>query len=232
MFCENCGAPVLDDAKFCPACGEPVNATSAAASEPQPVQIQPAPAPQPAPQGAPTPPPMPGAVELDRNFGMILLLAIVTCGIYGIYAYYKISEDVATMCSGDGDDMPNYLIAILLSFITCGIYGLWWTYRFGNRIQHPGQRSSLWSYHCRERHDASVVAADRRLAVRHRTDYWFLSDRQERQRDGGCLHCAGYGTCVATRIHKHGPRQGARRGYSAAPFCSPLSWRCRALCCM
>lgn len=119
MFCENCGAPVLDDAKFCPACGEPVNATSAAASEPQPVQIQPAPAPQPAPQGAPTPPPMPGAVELDRNFGMILLLAIVTCGIYGIYAYYKISEDVATMCSGDGDDMPNYLIAILLSFITC-----------------------------------------------------------------------------------------------------------------
>ena len=143
MFCENCGAPVLDDAKFCPACGEPVNATSAAASEPQPVQIQPAPAPQPVPQGAPTPPPMPGAVELDRNFGMILLLTIVTCGIYGIYAYYKISEDVATMCSGDGDDMPNYLIAILLSFITCGIYGLWWTYHFGNRIQANGPRYGL-----------------------------------------------------------------------------------------
>lgn len=135
MFCENCGAPVLDDAKFCPACGEPVNATPAAASEPQPVQIQPAP--------APTPPPMPGAVELDRNFGMILLLTIVTCGIYGIYTYYKISEDVATMCSGDGDDMPNYLIAILLSFITCGIYGLWWTYRFGNRIQANGPRYGL-----------------------------------------------------------------------------------------
>lgn len=55
MFCPKCGSQVPDGIKFCPTCGNPMQA---AAPAPQPVYQEPAPAPQPVYQD-PTPAPQP-----------------------------------------------------------------------------------------------------------------------------------------------------------------------------
>ena len=158
MFCEHCGSPILDGAKFCPVCGAPVSSEPAAPqSPPQPVlqpgpvqshdmQVQSSPVVSQAGSfGTHRAGPGPGArhMDTDRSFVKILLLSFVTLGIYGIYALNKISQDVAVMCAGDDDEMPSYLKAFLLSLITFGIYGIWWTYRFGNRLQNNAARYGL-----------------------------------------------------------------------------------------
>ncbi|RGZ01516.1 DUF4234 domain-containing protein [Clostridium sp. AM58-1XD] len=71
-----------------------------------------------------------------RNFWMMLLLTIITCGIYGIYWWYCFVEDMNALCEGRSNEKPspNYIIVILLSFVTCGIYSLIWMYKQGNRM--------------------------------------------------------------------------------------------------
>ena len=65
----------------------------------------------------------------QRDIAVCIILSIVTCGIYMLYWYYKISEDLRQL-SGD-DSMPDSGIAILLGIITCGIYMVYWHYRLG-----------------------------------------------------------------------------------------------------
>lgn len=79
----------------------------------------------------------------QRNFVTMILLSIVTCGIYGIYFWYKYSEDMNTVCAGDGDETQSYIIVILLSIVTCGIYGWIWYYKLGNRLQANAPRYGL-----------------------------------------------------------------------------------------
>ena len=79
----------------------------------------------------------------QRSLLTLILLSIVTCGIYGIYFWYMYVEDVNTVCAGDGDNTPNYIVVVLLSIITFGIYGVWFYYRLGNRLQNNGSRYGL-----------------------------------------------------------------------------------------
>ena len=44
MFCENCGAEIPDNSKFCPSCGHPVAGTNDSAAAPEPSRPEPAPA--------------------------------------------------------------------------------------------------------------------------------------------------------------------------------------------
>ncbi|MFQ9511115.1 MAG: DUF4234 domain-containing protein [Lachnospiraceae bacterium] len=71
----------------------------------------------------------------DRSLVILILLSIITCGIYGIIFWYQYTEDINRACEGDGMDSPNYIVVILLSFITCGIYQFYWYYKQANRLQ-------------------------------------------------------------------------------------------------
>lgn len=82
-------------------------------------------------------------LKQDRNFIVVILLSIITCGLYGIYYWYKFTEDLNTLGRGDGQDSPNYIIVLILSSITCGIYGFYWYYKQGNRMQAIGQRNGI-----------------------------------------------------------------------------------------
>lgn len=73
-------------------------------------------------------------MKADRSLAVLILLSIITCGIYGIYFWYMYTEDINTACEGDGNESPNYIIVILLSIITCGIYEFYWFYKQGNRL--------------------------------------------------------------------------------------------------
>ena len=61
----------------------------------------------------------------ERNVAVAILLSIVTCGIYGLYWWYKIEEDTAQLAHEQG----NGAMVVLLNVVTCGIYGWVWIYR-------------------------------------------------------------------------------------------------------
>ncbi len=74
-------------------------------------------------------------MECDRNWLVVLLLSVVTCGIYGIIVFCKISEDINTICKPfDGKITQNYLIVMILAPVTCGIYPLVWMHELCDRI--------------------------------------------------------------------------------------------------
>ena len=75
-----------------------------------------------------------------KNWVTVLLLSLVTCGIYGIVYFYQYSKDVNTVCEGDGKTTQNYIIALLLGMITCGIYMWVWYYGVGARLEQAGKR--------------------------------------------------------------------------------------------
>lgn len=150
MFCPSCGKQFSDEYEICPFCGKVVKEQASkpqqapyqnqqyAPAQPQqqyappvqqmPPQAQYAPPQQPA--GAPRP-----HLECDRSWIKVLLLSMVTCGIYGIITYYKMVEDVNTICRPyDNKTTMNYIVAMLLGCVTCMIYPIVWMHGFCNRI--------------------------------------------------------------------------------------------------
>jgi drug/metabolite transporter (DMT)-like permease len=73
---------------------------------------------------------------------MLIILSIVTLGIYGIVFWWGYVKDINRVCH-DGEDSPNYIVVLLLSFITCGIYSLYWHYKQGNRLQAAAPQYNL-----------------------------------------------------------------------------------------
>ena len=74
----------------------------------------------------------------DRNFVTILLLSIVTCGIYELYFMYTAINDLNTAFEGDGQESPSFGMWLLLTIITCGIYNVYWWYKQGMRMEMSG----------------------------------------------------------------------------------------------
>ena len=67
-----------------------------------------------------------------KNIVLAIVLTLVTCGIYGIYWFYTMTEDVHRLVgrrtTADGG------MAILYSLVTCGIYSLYWMYKMGEGL--------------------------------------------------------------------------------------------------
>lgn len=84
-------------------------------------------------------------VPLDTNRSLVklILLNIITCGIYSWIFTYKLTEDVNVACDGDGDNTAGLVALIVLSTITCGIYGFVWYYKLGNRLQVNARRYGM-----------------------------------------------------------------------------------------
>ncbi len=67
-----------------------------------------------------------------RSIPLCIILSLVTCGIYGLYWMYKLTEDThqavgrRTTASGG--------MAVLYSIITCSIYLFYWQYKMGESI--------------------------------------------------------------------------------------------------
>ena len=70
----------------------------------------------------------------NRSIIALVLLSIITCGIYSYYNIYAIARDVNIACFDDDENTPGVLVYILLSFVTCGFYNLYWLYKLGNRL--------------------------------------------------------------------------------------------------
>lgn len=77
-----------------------------------------------------------------REFWIVLLLSIVTCGIYYYVYLYQMTRDLNTM-AGNDDKHVDPALAVVLSLVTCGIYSYWWYYQMGNRMQNMGRANNI-----------------------------------------------------------------------------------------
>lgn len=85
--------------------------------------------------------------QLKTNRGMIklLLLSLITCGIYPLFFYASVAEDVNAICSRyDGKKTMNYwLLFFVVAPLTLGIGGLVWCHRIHKRIGAEMRRRNL-----------------------------------------------------------------------------------------
>jgi hypothetical protein len=62
---------------------------------------------------------------------MVIILTVVTCGLYGLYWYYRTSEDIQD-AAGVRDVSPGMEVALIL--VTCGLYTIYWWYKYGTLL--------------------------------------------------------------------------------------------------
>jgi len=78
-----------------------------------------------------------------RNLAGLVVLSVITLGIYGLYWIYKLANDVNTVCEGDGKKTAGFLKYFLLTLVTFGIYSFVWVYMLGDRLQDNGERYNI-----------------------------------------------------------------------------------------
>ena len=76
----------------------------------------------------------------QRSVATVIILSLVTCGIYAMYWYYVTMRDLnAYLGVSDMDSM----IELLLVLFTCGIYGIYWQYKYAKRAGDAHAKAGL-----------------------------------------------------------------------------------------
>ena len=80
----------------------------------------------------------------QRSIPMCVILSLVTCGIYGLYWYVCMNDEI-NQVSNHLDDSSG-IKCLLFTIITCGLYSFYWAYKTGNKVDEiktlQGQTSS------------------------------------------------------------------------------------------
>ena len=83
-------------------------------------------------------------MKTNRSLLALILLSIVTFGIYGLWFWHKYAEDMNTVCAGDGKHTRGILARFLFSLLTLGIYDYVWSYAAGERIAEQAHRRGVY----------------------------------------------------------------------------------------
>lgn len=70
----------------------------------------------------------------ERSIVTCIILSFVTCGIYGLYWMYALTEDTNHFATDPNPASGG--MALLLSIVTCGIYSWYWMYKRGEYIDN------------------------------------------------------------------------------------------------
>ena len=106
-FCPNCGNAVSPEASICVNCGGSLKSPEEEAAKANISGIQ------------------------RRSIVTAIILSLVTCGIYSIYWFITLTNDM-NKASGRTSDTSGG-IAFVLSLVTCGIYEYYWAYKIGEK---------------------------------------------------------------------------------------------------
>ena len=111
MYCSNCGKQIIENADYCIGCGTKLNKGAFSNVNLSVTnQIQP------------------------RNIALCVLLSLVTCGIYSIYWFIKLTDEMNLLV--DDNKTASGGMAFLYSLITCGIYSFYWSYKMGDKTDN------------------------------------------------------------------------------------------------
>src|SRR5690606_26879245 len=75
-----------------------------------------------------------------RNIGLEIVLTLITCGIYGIYWFIVLTNDVGKV-SGDSSFTGGK--HFLLTLVTCGIWSIIWSYQAGKLIDEAYRQRGM-----------------------------------------------------------------------------------------
>lgn len=114
-FCSNCGNEVAEDSKFCSKCGAELNSNYTNNININIINNYPK--------------------VSNRSILTAILLSFITCGLYGIYWFVMITDDVNTVSD---DNSTSGGMALLLALITCGLYTIYWSYKMGKNLYEAG----------------------------------------------------------------------------------------------
>ena len=82
-----------------------------------------------------TPPPIPpggfGRIGERREPGLVLILSLLTCGIYYLWWIAEVSKETQEFLN-EPDTSPT--MEVVLTLVTCGIYNIYWDYKMGKKI--------------------------------------------------------------------------------------------------
>ena len=152
-FCPNCGAQNTESKPFCPNCGTPLS-TAQTTPNNAGAQQQYTPGYNP-PQGTAYSPqngvpyvaytasaaPV-GQLKTNRSLIKLILLSLITFGIYSIVFMSSISNDINIIASRyDGKKTMHYcLLIFIIAPLTLGIAGIVWCHKISARIGNELRR--------------------------------------------------------------------------------------------
>ena len=67
-----------------------------------------------------------------RSIVTAIILSILTCGIYSIYWFIVLTDDLNRLTKEENDMSGG--LSFLLTLVTCGIYGFFWAYKMGQKV--------------------------------------------------------------------------------------------------
>lgn len=116
-YCSSCGSKLNSKDKFCGSCGkENIKENNKITTSIEKPYIQ------------------------NKNIATMLILSIITCGIYSLVWIYQITEDLNRLTE---DNSISGGLTILLSFITCGLYLIYWGYDMGRKLYNVGEKYNI-----------------------------------------------------------------------------------------
>ena len=77
----------------------------------------------------------------QRSIPVAIILSIVTCGIYGLYWFVCITNEMNALSNQNG--APSGGLSLVLSIITCNIYGIYWAYKMGEKVDVAKQQRGI-----------------------------------------------------------------------------------------
>jgi hypothetical protein len=68
-----------------------------------------------------------------RDPGIVLVLALFTCGFYLIYWYFKMYEELE-MLTGETPTGNNFWLDFFLNIVSCTLFGIWVDYKISEKL--------------------------------------------------------------------------------------------------
>lgn len=68
---------------------------------------------------------------MQRSVGLSVILTLVTCGLFGLYWFVVLTDDVGKL---SGDYQFTGGKHLLLTLVTCGLWGYVWAYQAAKRV--------------------------------------------------------------------------------------------------
>lgn len=79
-----------------------------------------------------------------RSVGTVILLSIITCGIYFLFWYVDVTNDIEAELGSESDgSCASGGMALLFAIITCGIYYFYWWFKQAKRMEQVGELRSV-----------------------------------------------------------------------------------------
>ncbi|MBQ8681452.1 MAG: DUF4234 domain-containing protein [Bacilli bacterium] len=117
-YCRNCGTELNEGVKFCSKCGTKIENIGSVNQSTYNESNQ----------------------VLRREIAISVILSIVTCGIYSIYWFVVMTDDVNKVSNENG---TSGTMAFVFSLLTCGIYMYFWSYKMGKQMHEAGSRNGI-----------------------------------------------------------------------------------------